>query len=68
MELSDLLGEVAAEIDAENERAMTPEERTYHGIAQKLLLLERDLRAPGTARSADERIDRLLEVIAKESF
>jgi hypothetical protein len=68
MQISDLIGEVAAEIDAEKERAMTQEERTYHEISQKLLRLERDLRAPGTVSSTDERIDRLLEAIAKERF
>ena len=32
MQLSDLLGEVAAEINAEKERAMTPEERRSFAI------------------------------------
>lgn len=68
MPLSDLLGEIATEIESEKEQAMTPEEKVFHGIAQKLLLLERDLRAAGTAGSSDARIDRLLEAIAKESF
>lgn len=68
MPLSDLLGEIAAEIKTEKEQAMTREEKIFHGVAQKLLLLERDLRAPGTTRSSDERIDRLIEAIAKESF
>lgn len=68
MPLSDLLGEIAAELESEKEQAMTSEDKVFHKIAQKLLLLERDLRAPGTTRSADERIDRILEAIAKESF
>ena len=68
MPITDLLNEHADELKSEKEKAMTPEEKKYHGIAQKLLLLERDLRAPGTTRSADERIDRILEAIAKESF
>lgn len=68
MGIEDLLGELAAEFDSEKEQEMTPEERVYHDVAQKLLLLERDLRAPGTAVSTDARIDRILEAIAKEKF
>lgn len=68
MGIEDLLGELAAELDSEKEQEMTPEERVYHDVAQKLLLLERDLRAPGTAVSTDARIDRILEAIAREKF
>lgn len=68
MPLSDLLGEIVAEIETEKDQAMTPEDKVFHGIAQKLLLLERDLRAPGGTPSADVRVDRILEAIAKESF
>ena len=68
MPISDLLGEIAAEIESEEEEAMTQQERVYHEMAQKLLLLERDLRAPGTMRSVDERIDRVLEAIAEGVF
>jgi hypothetical protein len=68
MQIKDLLGELATELESEKERAMTPEEKTFHAVAQKLLLLERDLRAPGSLCSPDARIDRLLETIAKETF
>ncbi len=68
MQIKDLLGELAGELVSEKERAMTPEEKTFHAIAQKLLLLERDLRAPGETPSTDQRIDRILEAIAKENF
>jgi hypothetical protein len=68
MPLNELFSEIAAEIESEKERSMTVKERTYHLVAQKLLLLERDLRAPGVARSADERVDRILEAITKETF
>jgi hypothetical protein len=47
---------------------MSPADRKLHKVAQQLLLLERDLKAPGAARSADERVERLIEAIAKESF
>lgn len=68
MKISELLGELVTEMELEKDQAMTPQERTYHTIAQKLLLLERDLRAPGMAKSEDDRADRLLEVIERETF
>lgn len=68
MDIKNLLGEIAVEIDTEKEQEMTPQERRYHDLAQQLLLLERDLRAPGTAVSVDARVDRLLEKIAGEKF
>jgi len=68
MKITDLLGVIEDELNTEKEKSMTPEERIYHGVAQKLLLLERDLCAPGATRSSDERVDRILEAIAKENF
>lgn len=68
MQIKNLLSELADELQLEQEQAMTPEEKTFHQVAQKLLLLERDLRAPGANCSADARVDRLLEAIAKEAF
>lgn len=68
MQIKDLLGELANELQEEKEQAMSPKEKVFHEVAQKLLLLERDLRAPGTSSSADARVDRLLEAIAKENF
>lgn len=68
MDIKSLLGEIASELDAEEGQRMTPQERTYHDVAQKLLLLERDLLAPGASRSQDVRVERLLEVIEKENF
>jgi hypothetical protein len=63
-----LLNDIASEVAEEAKQKQSPEERTLHTIAQKLLLLERDLKAPGAARSSDERVDRILEAIAKEKF
>jgi hypothetical protein len=68
MDIKDLLGELNAEIDDERTKSMSPTDRKLHTVAQHLLLLERDLKAPGAARSADERVERLIEAIAKESF
>lgn len=68
MKISELLGDLATEIESEKVQSMTAEERTYHAIAQKLLVLERDLRAPGSAKSEDERIERVLEAIEREDF
>lgn len=68
MNIKNLLGELNAEIDDEREKNMSPTDRKLHKVAQQLLLLERDLKAPGAARSADERVERLIEAIAKESF
>jgi hypothetical protein len=66
--LLDELEELGTEIDDEMAAKMSPAERKLHSVAQQLLILERDLKAPGVARSADERADRILEVISKESF
>jgi hypothetical protein len=68
MDIKNLLGELNAEIDDERKKSMSPADRKLHKVAQHLLLLERDLKAPGAARSADERVERLIEAIAKESF
>ncbi len=68
MNIKNLLGELSAEIDDERTKSMSPADRKLHKVAQHLLLLERDLKAPGAARSADERVERLIEAIAKESF
>jgi len=68
MSIEDLFNEVAAEIKAEQQQSMTDEDRKLHEVAQKLLMLERDMRAPGSARSMDDRVDRLIEAIAKEKI
>ena len=68
MDIKHLLQEAAAEVDEEQTNQMGATDRKLHTVAQRLLLLERDLKAPGAARSVDERVERLLEAIAKESF
>lgn len=68
MNIKDIMEELGAELDVEMETETSPAERKLHSVAQQLLILERDLKVPGAARSADERADRLLEAIARESF
>ncbi len=68
MDIKNLLQEAAAEVDEEQANQISATDRKLHTVAQRLLLLERDLKAPGAARSVDERVERLLEAIAKESF
>lgn len=67
-DMKSLLTDLAAELDEEANRKRSPEENKLHAVAQKLLLLERDLKTPGATRSSDERADRILEAIAKEKF
>ncbi len=68
MNIKNILQELGAEIDGEKENKMSATDRRLHSVAQQLLLLERDLKAPGATRSTDERVERILEAIAKESF
>lgn len=66
--IESLLSDVEGELKQEANAKRPPEERMLHSVAQRLLLLERDLRAPGATRSTEERVDRILEAIAKEKF
>lgn len=68
MDFKDLLNDVAAEVSAENVESMSQQDRIYHTVAQRLLMLERDLLAPGAPKPQDVRVDRLLEAIEKENF
>lgn len=66
--LSELIGQIKVELENERMATLTPKQRELHRVAQNLLLLERDLTAPGAALPTDSRVDRLLEAIAKERF
>ncbi len=68
VDVKELLGDLKAEIEAEEFETLSPEEKRLHEIAQRLLRLERDLKVPGVASGADVRVDRLLEEIAKGRF
>lgn len=68
MDIKGLLGDIKAEIEAEEFETLNVEDKKLHEVAQRLLRLERDLKVPGVASGADVRVDRLLEEIAKESF
>ena len=64
----ELFAAAAAEVDNDEIGALSTVDRRLHSVAQKLLLLERDLKAPGAARTIDDRVERLLDTIAKETF
>ena len=68
MDIQGLLGDIKAEIEAEEFETLNVEDKKLHEVAQRLLRLERDLKVPGVASGAEVRVDRLLEEIAKESF
>ena len=59
-----LISEIAQELDAEDAAKRTPEEARLHQFCQQLLLLERDLRAPGSARTQDDRVSKILGELA----
>ena len=66
--LRSTLKEIEQEIEQEKLAKLSEEERKLHGIARSLLMLERDLNVPGAKKSQEDRVERLLEAIAKESF
>lgn len=68
MDINGLLGELNTEIENERKSHLSAADSKLHKVAQQLLLLERDLKVRGAARSDDERVDRLMEAIAKEFF
>jgi hypothetical protein len=68
MNINNILLEIGEELESEKASSMTASDKKLHSVAQRLLMLERDLKAPGVARSTDERVERILEAIAKESF
>ena len=68
MDLKSLLNDLADEITTEKVSSMSQQDRTYHAVAQRLLMLERDLLGPGTPKPTDTRVERLLEALEKEVF
>ena len=67
-DMKSLIGDLAKELKEESAKKRTPQQARLHDIAQRLLLLERDLKTPGATRTAEERADRILEAISKEIF
>jgi len=59
-DIKKLLEDISRELDNEDAAKRTPEEAQLHSFCQQLLCLERDLRAPGAARTEDDRVDRIL--------
>lgn len=68
MDIKDLLNDIAAEVTAEKVGGMSQQDQIYHSVAQRLLMLERDLLGPGAPKPLDVRVERLLEAIEKERF
>ena len=67
-DITEIMKTLAAELAEEARTSKSPEERQLHDVATKLLVLERDMKAPGATRSSEDRVDRLLEALAKERF
>jgi replicative DNA helicase len=67
-ELRKTFKDIEQEIEAENLSKLSDEARQLHRIARSLLMLERDLNVPGAKKSQDDRVERLLELIAKEAL
>jgi hypothetical protein len=68
LDIKELFKQVAQELKDEEEARRTPEERKLHEFCQWLLLLERDLRVPGAARTQDDRVARILAELAKTAL
>jgi len=67
-DIKSLFADITTELDEEKVKQRTPEEARLHDVAQKLLLLARELRTPGSARSTEDRATVLLDAISKEDF
>lgn len=63
-DLRRLIADIAQEIDGEDVARRSPEEAHMHQFCQHLLLIERDLRAPGSARSQEDRVTIILTELA----
>jgi len=68
MDFKDQLKDIADEVTAAMLESMPHQDRIYHSVAQRLLMLERDLLGPGAPKPTDVRVERLLEAIEKENF
>jgi hypothetical protein len=68
MDYKNLGQQLIIEIEEEKIKSLSNDEVKLHSITQMLLKLERDLNVPGAKKSDAERVERLLEAIAKENF
>jgi hypothetical protein len=66
--LSELLHEIAAEVDEDQVASLPEEEQVLEAIAREILKLERDLTLPGTGQSESARVDRLSQFIVDKDF
>lgn len=67
-DLRRLIADIAQELDGEDAAKRTPEEARLHQFCQQLLRIERDLRAPGSARTQDDRVSRILSELANANL
>ena len=58
----------AEELKNDNLSQMSEEDKKLHALAQKLLLLERDLKASGLSQTEESRVARILEALERESL
>lgn len=56
------------EIEQEEQKRMTPEELRLNEITKSLLLVEKECKVSGKQQTATDRVDRLLQILDKESF
>lgn len=63
-ELRRLITDLGQEIEDEKSAKRSPEEQVLHRFCQQLLLTERELRAPGSARTQEDRVTKLLSELA----
>lgn len=63
-DIKTLFQDATRELDDEESARRTPEQAQLHHFCQQLLLLERDLRAPGAGRTQEDRVTRILAELA----
>lgn len=66
--LEDLLGEIEAEVEAEQAASLSSEDQALAEVARRMLRLERDMTMPGSETSAASRVERLAKLIEEEQF
>jgi hypothetical protein len=67
-DMKDLVRELSAEVDSEQESSLSEEHKNLTDIARRLLMLERDMTLIGAEASQAARVDRLRDFIEKEEF
>jgi len=63
--LKNLIKSIAEEVDQERENKLSLDERKLHAFCQSLLLMEREMNAPGAGRTQEDRVTRILAELEK---